>query len=171
MDDDRPGRAYGRGSPPNVVALFPLPGALLLPGGRLPLNIFEQRYLRMIDDALAGDRTIGMIQTRDESMAGAPPLYQIGCAGRLTSFNETEDGRYVINLTGLRRFRIVEELDAATPYRQARVDYADFARDAGADPTAEAVDRPRLEAAMREYLEAEGLKTDWDAVGDAPTQA
>ncbi|MGF1545029.1 MAG: LON peptidase substrate-binding domain-containing protein [Parvularculaceae bacterium] len=154
-----------------MIALFPLPGALLLPGGQLPLNIFEPRYLRMIDDVLATSRTIGMVQTMSGATAGEPALYSVGCAGRLTSFNETDDGRYVVNLTGMRRFSIVEEIDAATPYRQANVDYAAFARDAGADPTADAVDRDRLEMAMRDYLEAEGLKTDWDAVGDAPTQA
>ncbi|MEL7490608.1 MAG: LON peptidase substrate-binding domain-containing protein [Pseudomonadota bacterium] len=156
---------------PDVMPLFPLTGALLLPGGQLPLNIFEPRYLRMVDDALAGSRMIGMIQPRDGAMEGATPLYGVGCAGRLTGFNETEDGRYLITLTGIRRFRLIEELSADTPYRQAEIDVSTFDGDEEADPTAQMVDRPRLEEAMRHYLNAEGLKTDWEAVDEAPIQA
>ncbi len=159
------------GALPELMPLFPLSGALLLPGGQMPLNIFEPRYLRMVDDALATTRTIGMIQPRDENESGRCALYHIGCAGRLTGFNETEDGRYLINLTGMRRFRIIEEINPDTPYRQAAVDYSTFENDAGADPSADGVDRSKLEASMRHYLTTEGLKTDWDAVSDAPTQA
>lgn len=162
----RRGRPY-----PELIPLFPLPGALLLPGGQLPLNIFEPRYLRMVDDALAGGRTIGMIQPRAEEPGGSPPLYGVGCAGRLSAFNETEDGRYLISLTGLSRFRLVEEVATEAPYRIARADYAPFSGDRGADPSSELVDRERLEAAMKYYLAAEGLKTDWEAVTEAPTQA
>ena len=156
---------------PEQLPLFPLPGALLLPGGQLPLNIFEPRYLRMVDDALAGTRLIGMIQPRNGVTEGAPPLYGVGCAGRLTGFNETEDGRYLITLTGIKRFRLAEELSVDTPYRQAHADFLAFPDDENADPTAEIVDRDRLEEAMRHYLNAEGLKTDWEAVEEAPTQA
>ncbi|MBI1391403.1 MAG: hypothetical protein GC152_01555 [Alphaproteobacteria bacterium] len=158
-------------APPDVLPLFPLAGALLLPGGQLPLNIFEPRYLRMVDDALAGGRTIGMIQPRAGGDDGSPPLYSVGCAGRLTGFNETDDGRYLISLSGIRRFRLVAEVNAETPYRMAKVDYAEFGSDSGVDPTAEFIDRSRLEDAMRNYLYAEGLKTDWEAVGEAPSQA
>jgi len=156
---------------PEVLPLFPLPGALLLPGGQLPLNIFEPRYLRMVDDALAGGRMIGMIQPRNGMADEKPPLYGVGCAGRLTGFNETDDGRYLITLTGIKRFRLAEELAADTPYRQANADFTVFEADDIVDPTAELVDRERLEDAMHHYLDAEGLKTDWEAVDEAPTQA
>lgn len=156
---------------PGVIPLFPLAGALLLPGAQLPLNIFEPRYLRMVDDALGGSRIIGMIQPRDGAITDRPPLYGVGGAGRITSFTETEDGRYLITLTGTRRFRIGEELQADTPYRQAAVDWDSFSIDSGIDQTAEFVDRDRLIDAMRDYLDAEGLKTDWDVVDDAPTEA
>ncbi len=162
----------GRRAPlPDVIPIFPLAGALLLPGGQLPLNIFEPRYLRMVDDALAGARMIGMIQPRNGDAEDASPLYGVGCAGRLTGFNETDDGRYLINLTGVRRFRMVEETTNDTPYRTARADYSDFSVDSGADPSTELVDRERLEEAMREYLDSEGLKTDWAAVTEAPSQS
>lgn len=157
---------------PDVMPIFPLQGSLLLPGGQLPLNIFEPRYLRMVDDALAGARIIGMIQPRDSS-AGikSANLYGVGCAGRITGFNETEDGRYLITLTGVRRFHLGAEIEVTTPYRQIAPDFSFFEADMQADPAASLVDRERLEAAMRRYLDAEGLKTDWDAVTDAPTEA
>lgn len=167
---EQEGWRRGRGLP-TEIPLFPLAGALLLPGGQLPLNIFEPRYLRMVDDALGGARIIGMIQPREAASAGAPPLYAVGCAGRITAFAETDDGRYLITLVGRRRFRLVEELDVDTPYRQARVDWSAFPDDGRADPSAEFVDRDRLIRAMRGYLDAEGLKTDWEVVHDAPTEA
>lgn len=156
---------------PPTVPLFPLTGALLLPGGQLPLNVFEPRYLRMVDDALGGSRLIGMIQPRDTATEGAPSLYGVGCAGRITQFSETDDGRYLITLTGRRRFRIDEELSVSTPYRQARIDWKVFERDDYDDPSSAMVDRERLTDAMRAYLDAEGLKTDWDAVNTAPIDA
>ena len=156
---------------PKQIPLFPLAGALLLPGGQLPLNIFEPRYLRMIDDALSGARMIGMIQPRDGMMEGRPPLYGVGCAGRIRSFAETDDGRYLITLGGRRRFRLVEELNTDAPYRQAAVDWNAYATDEGVDPSAEFIDRDRLVSAMRHYLSAEGLKTDWEVVDDAPSEA
>lgn len=156
---------------PATLPLFPLPGALLLPGGQLPLNIFEPRYLRMVDEALGGARLIGMVQPRDGATDGAPALYGVGCAGRITQFAETDDGRYLITLTGRRRFRIEEELAVATPYRQARVEWKSFERDDHVDPSTAMVDRDRLTEAMRAYLDAEGLKTDWDAVRTAPIDA
>lgn len=156
---------------PDVVPLFPLAGALLLPGAQLPLNIFEPRYLRMVDDALGGARMIGMIQPRDGDMSGAAGLYSVGCAGRITSFVETDDGRYLITLAGKKRFRVKEELNVDTPYRQAAVSWRAFASDEVNDPSADFVDRDRLVLAMRRYLDSEGLKTDWDVVDEAPTGA
>lgn len=156
---------------PSVTPLFPLSGALLLPEGQLPLNIFEPRYLRMVDDALGGDRIIGMVQPRNAAAEDDKLLYGVGCAGRITSFVETGDGRYLITLTGLQRFRIVDELEADTPYRMARVDWSEFDVDAHLDRTGEAVDREAFLDVMHDYLEAEGLKTDWDAVDEAPIEA
>ncbi|MFQ5562050.1 MAG: LON peptidase substrate-binding domain-containing protein [Parvularculaceae bacterium] len=158
-------------SPPHTIPVFPLSGAMLLPGGQLPLNIFEPRYLRMIDDALGGARVIGMVQPRNQAGGPSPPLYAVGGAGRITAFSETDDGRYLITLTGIRRFRIVDELETDAPYRQARVDWSAFASDGAPDASAEFVDRERLLHAMRRYLDAEGLKTDWDSVKEAPTEA
>lgn len=155
---------------PDRLPLFPLPGALLLPGGQLPLNIFEPRYLRMVDDALGASRMIGMIQPREGGMDDVPPLYAVGCAGRITSFSETDDGRYLINLTGVSRFRLTDELNTDTPYRIGEVDISSYRGDDD-DESADAIDRARLEAAMRNYLDAEGLKTDWEAVAEAPVPA
>jgi hypothetical protein len=162
-------RVHGR-EQPGVIPLFPLSGAILLPRGQLPLNIFEPRYLRMVDDALGGARIIGMIQPR-EAEGPAPPLYGVGCTGRITSFAETGDGRYLITLTGLLRFRLCTELAARTPYRQAEIDYAGFLSDADPDPSTAGVDRERLFAAMRAYLDAEKLSADWAQAAAAPTDA
>lgn len=156
---------------PAVIPVFPLTGAILLPKGLLPLNIFEPRYLRMIDDALGGARIIGMIQPRDHDGEVKPPLYGVGCAGRIVGFQETGDGRYLISLNGLTRFRVVEEISAATPYRQVRADYAAFANDAIEDTSAAEVDRDRLFEAMRGYFSSEGLSTDWKEAASAPAEA
>src|SRR6478752_429589 len=111
---------------PQMIPVFPLDGALLLPGGDLPLQIFEPRYLNMIDDVMAGDRIVGMIQTRTGGDRARPKLSSVGCAGRVTSYAETSDGRYLITLTGVCRFRVGEELPARSPYRQVRADFAAF---------------------------------------------
>src|SRR5215469_5960092 len=113
---------------PQVIPVFPIDGALLLPRGQLPLNIFEPRYLNMIDDAMAGDRVIGMIQTNGGQKA-RPHLATVGCAGRITSYAETSDGRYLITLTGAARFQVMTELPAPSPYRQVRADFAPFEDD------------------------------------------
>ena len=113
---------------PQVIPVFPLGGAILLPRGQLPLNIFEPRYLNMVDDAMAGDRIIGLIQPKGGTPA-LPGLSSVGCAGRLTQIAETGDGRYVITLTGIARFRIEQELSVLTPYRQCRIDFGTFAGD------------------------------------------
>ena len=160
---------------PNVIPVFPLPGALLLPRGQMPLNIFEPRYLAMIDDALrSGDRLIGMIQP-DPAHPGAdenkPQLFQIGCVGRITQLAESGDGRYLIQLTGVSRFRIEEELTVATLYRQCRVTYQPFADDFTPRKGEDDVDRQALLRALSSFLKANNLKADWEGIENAPNEA
>jgi len=159
---------------PEIIPVFPLPGALLLPRGQLPLNIFEPRYLVMIDDALHdARRLIGMIQP-DPSHPGPedkPALYKVGCVGRITQIAETGDNRYLIQLTGIARFRLEEELAVATPYRQCRVSYAPFADDFIGHKGEDAVDRTALLAALAAFLKANNLKTDWEGIENAPNEA
>lgn len=153
---------------PATLAVFPLTAALLLPGGRMPLNIFEPRYLQMIDNAIAGSRLIGMIQPALDGTLlpnGEPMLCPVGCIGRITSLAETGDGRYLISLQGVCRFRIVEELAAKTPFRQCRI--APFAADLSEDKAGDEVDRPALLRAFRTYLQANELETDWESVSRA----
>jgi uncharacterized protein len=160
---------------PAVIPVFPLPGALLLPRGQMPLNIFEPRYLAMIDDALrSGDRLIGMIQP-DPSHPGADPdkphLFQVGCVGRMTQFAESGDGRYLIQLTGVARFRIAEELSVTTPYRQCKVTYQPFVDDFTPRMGEDEVDRKALLRALTSFLKANNLKADWDGIENAPNEA
>lgn len=157
---------------PGSLPLFPLTGAVLLPRGELPLNIFEPRYLAMIDDALAGSRLIGMIQPLPggPSAALASDLFQIGCAGRLTRFAETGDGRYLITLTGVARFRIREELDVMTPYRQFRVNYDGFDADLSPGAGENAVDRDSMVTMLRNFAEYSKLEVDWASIDAAPTE-
>jgi len=159
---------------PRVVPVFPLAGALLLPRGQLPLNIFEPRYLAMIDDALRdGHRLIGMIQPEGvtESPMLKPNLYKIGCVGRITQLAESGDGRYIIELTGVARFRVEEELEANTDYRQCRVTYAPFADDFIARKGEDAVDREALLRALTDFMTANNMTADWDDIKQAPTEA
>jgi len=153
---------------PQVIPVFPLGGAILLPRGQLPLNIFEPRYLNMVDDAMAGDRVIGMIQTRGGSRA-RPILSNVGCLGRITSYNETSDGRYLITLTGVCRFDLDMELEVDTPYRQALVSYENFAGDFTAS-TGERIDRAGLIASLKAYANVHGFQVDWASVEEAPTE-
>jgi Lon protease-like protein len=158
---------------PEVIPVFPLPGALLLPRGQMPLNIFEPRYLAMIDDALRdGYRLIGMIQP-DAAHGGGdkPTLYKVGCVGRITQLAESGDGRYLIELTGVARFRVEAELKVATPYRQCRVTYAPFADDFIARKGEDKVDREALLVALRDFLKANNLNADWDGIEKAPNEA
>ena len=155
---------------PEVIPVFPLDGAVILPGGVLPLRIFEPRYLNMIDDAMAGDRVIGMIQTNPGTNRARPKLARVGCAGRITSYSETGDGKYLIALTGVCRFEIVEELPLLTPYRQVRAAYGGFADDLAEDE-AEEFDRGPFIALLRRYLDCKGLAVEWDAVASAPGPA
>ena len=164
----------GPGDLPPMIPVFPLPGALLLPRGQMPLNIFEPRYLAMIDDALrVGHRLIGMIQpdTAHPGPEDKPNLYKIGCVGRITQLAETGDGRYLLELTGVARFRVEEELTRPTPYRQCRVTYAPFADDFVARKGEDAVDRDALLKALAGFLKANKLKADWDGIENAPNEA
>jgi Lon protease-like protein len=153
---------------PSSVAVFPLEAALLLPGGRMPLNIFEPRYLAMVDGSIAGDRLIGMVQpSLDRALRadGEPKLCAVGCLGRITSFAESGDGRYLIALQGVCRFRIVHEVAVKTPFRQCRI--APFLADLEEDPAAADLDRPSLLKAFRAYLQANELEADWESVSRA----
>jgi uncharacterized protein len=155
---------------PRTIPVFPLAGALLLPRAQLPLNIFEPRYLAMVDDALAKPRVVGMIQPDEAKGMAHPALYPTGCAGRITQFAETGDGRYLITLTGIARFKVVEELAATTPYRQCRVDYAPYARDLLPNDGADAVDREALLKILSSYLSANKIEADWQGIRQSPTE-
>jgi uncharacterized protein len=159
---------------PETIPVFPLAGALLLPRGQMPLNVFEPRYLEMVDDSLRdGHRLIGMVQP-DPAHPGTPErpaLYKIGCVGRITQIAETGDGRYLLQLTGVARFRIVEELDVATGYRQCRVDFIPFADDFVARRGEEQVDRKAVLDALTDFLKANNLKADWEGIESASNEA
>ena len=154
---------------PAEIAVFPLPGALLLPGGKLPLNIFEPRYLAMTEDALGEGRMFGMIQPDAAQPDGAtgPALYRIGCLGRLTSFSETDDGRFLITLHGVARFAIAQELAMRRGYRRVRADF--FAFTADLQPAdAMLADRDGIQAALRDYFTRAGIDANWDAIRRLP---
>ena len=155
---------------PKSLPIFPLTAALLLPNGNLPLNIFEPRYLAMIDAALAGDRMIGMIQP---AISGKPStemgLCQIGCAGRLVSFSETSDGRYIIGLVGICRFSIQSELETTTPFRQAVVDWSAYENDLKPDLSNSQIDRELLLKTFRAYLDQNDMEVDWEGIEEADT--
>ncbi len=154
---------------PQVIPVFPLAGVILLPRGQLPLNIFEPRYLNMIDDAMAGDRIIGLIQPSG-GPASLPGLTAVGCAGRITSFAETSDGRYLITLTGVCRFRVTTEMPSQTPYRQVRAAFGPFESDLTV-PSGEPFDRDLFLTALKAYLERRQLEIDWDTAEAAPQEA
>ncbi len=157
---------------PEILPIFPLSGVLLLPRGRLPLNIFEPRYLAMTREALAGERLIGMVQPNDQAggQAGggiSPPVYPVGCAGRVMQFRETDDGRFLITLTGVSRFRIVEELPLVSGYRRVVPDWGPFARDRDASGEPE-FDRARLIRGLKNFFATRQLSADWGAIDKAP---
>jgi uncharacterized protein len=175
---------------PAEVAVFPLPGVLLLPQGRLPLNVFEPRYLAMVEDALAGGRMLGMIQPDPQGPRAAtgPALYGMGCLGRLSSFSETEDGRYLITLTGVVRFGVAQELEMRRGYRRVRARYDSWWQDlnetwgeAGGEPDDEpggvsppprsSLPREEVVRALRAYFAARRLDANWDAINAMPDQA
>jgi len=164
-------KSLARRTNPESVALFPLNGTVLLPGCELPLNVFEPRYLNMIDDALRGERLIGMVQSRGDA------LLKTGGLGRISQFSETEDGRYLVVLKGLKRFHLGEELQVYTPYRQAKISFDGFESDADthdAKQTSEALsesgrsDRAALTVAMKSFANAVGVQVDWDALQEIP---
>jgi Lon protease-like protein len=161
----------GNGRLPAELPVFPLTGVLLLPRGRLPLNIFEPRYLAMFDDALAGERTIGMIQPSGAAPQGGqqgPALYAIGCAGRITSFSESGDGRYLVALDGVSRFRVTEELPLHRGYRRVIPDWAPFAVDLTEEELT--LDRGRLIELLQAYFRQQQLSANWEAIGQAPDE-
>jgi uncharacterized protein len=156
-----------RGELPEKIPLFPLPGALLLPRARLPLQIFEPRYLAMLDDTLkTPERLIGMIQPRP-TPDGGQALAAIGCAGRVTAFSETDDGRYMITLTGISRFRLLREISGFTPYLSGQVRWDGFERDRGAEEADPGFNRVAFLDLLRRYFMEEQLSTDWDSLKDA----
>ncbi len=153
---------------PGTIPVFPLPGALMLPRARLPLHIFEPRYLAMLDDTLkTPHRLIGMVQPIESAAEGAPDLHRIGCAGRLSAFSETEDGRYMITLSGISRFRIERDVSGFTPYRRAEVSWHGFERDLGAVETDPAFDRDLFLRQLRRFFGARELSADWDSLEQA----
>jgi Lon protease-like protein len=156
---------------PTVIPVFPLDGALLLPGGVLPLQIFEPRYLNMIDDVMRGDRLIGMIQTGEGGSRRVPALLTVGCVGRVTSYSETGDGKYLIALTGVSRFGVVEELSTRTPYRQVQADFRRFEADLAAEDEPMEFERAPFLALLRRYLDNRQLGVEWEVVNSAPALA
>ncbi len=158
---------------PAEFAVFPLSGALLLPQGKLPLNIFERRYLAMTEDSLAAGRMFAMIQPDPNAPPDdhGPGLYRVGCLGRLSSFSETDDGRFLITLTGLARFDIAEELPNYRGYRRVRADYTRFPGDLNATPEHSGVEREALLTALRAYFTGQKFDANWDAIHRMPDEA
>lgn len=151
---------------PETIAVFPLPGALLLPRARLPLHLFEPRYLAMLDDVLkAPTRLIGMVQPYEGP--DGDKLHTIGCAGRVSAFSETEDGRYMITLSGVSRFRIQDEVEGFTPYRRCNVTWDGFERDLGASEKDPDFNRDSFMGSLSKFFEVQGLNTDWESLGEA----
>ncbi len=163
----------GPGDCPGAIPVFPLPGALLLPRGQMPLNIFEPRYIAMIDHAMRTERVIGMVQPDAEAGATrlAAKLFNVGCAGRITQFAETGDGRYLISLTGIARFRIAAEIATGTAFRQCEVQFAEFEADFHARAGEEAVNRAGVLRALKDFVETNDLKVDWRGIEEAPNEA
>jgi Lon protease-like protein len=149
---------------PPELAIFPLAGALLLPDGKLPLNIFEPRYLNMVADSLGNGRMLGMVQPSEEPAGGVePPVFETGCMGRISSLDETEDGRLLITLTGVCRFRIVRELDLLNGFRRVETDFRPFLHDLDEPPELD-IDRERLIVALRAYSRLHNLEFNWKAI-------
>jgi len=156
------------GDLPDIVPIFPLPSALLLPRSRLPLHVFEPRYVAMLDDALkTQERLIAMIQPNPGRNDDENGLHVIGCAGRITQFSETEDGRYMITLTGISRFRVAQEVDGFTPYRRCEVSWDGFEKDLGEPEKEAAYDRDAFLNLLSKYFAKRELHTDWDTLKEA----
>lgn len=156
---------------PKIIPIFPLGGALLLPRGDLPLNIFEPRYLAMVDAAMTGPRLIGMVQPSSDKPGSAPALAKVGCLGRITQLAEMGDGRYHLVLTGVCRFGVAEEPVVATAFRQCRADYQDYAADLAADLAEDQVNRAGVIAALRQFADAHSLQVDWESIESASNES
>jgi uncharacterized protein len=155
---------------PDVLPVFPLSGALLLPRAELPLNIFEDRYLQMFNEAMTTHRLIGMIQPEPGDGSDKPTLSRIGCAGRISSFTETDDNRLLIGLSGVCRFEVVKEQKVKTPWRQCKVSFDGFAADLVTDNQARSVNRDAVISAFRQYLESNDMSANWDEVEKVSTE-
>lgn len=156
---------------PETIPVFPLAGALLLPRGHLPLNIFEPRYVAMFDSALREDRLIGIIQPNDETPHANPDLAPVGCVGRITEFSETGDGRYIVTLTGIARFQLMAEVQTSDPFRRARVSFTEFENDFTPRLGEDDVDRDAVIKALQAFSDARNVEIDWDSVHRAPSEA
>jgi len=150
---------------PASLPIFPLYGVMVLPGGQLPLNIFEPRYLAMFNDALKSNRLIGIVQPRAQN---SDDLYTIGCAGKIVEFIETADGRYVVELRGISRYKIANEIKATTPYRQVQADWSLFPNDITANNACLGIDREKLNSLLQRYFKQQGMDCDWEAITKAP---
>ncbi len=159
---------------PATIPVFPLQSCILLPRSSLPLNVYEPRYLSMVDDVIAGDRIVGIVQpigSQEESpQSKAHPLRQTGCVGRLSAFSETEDGRLMITLTGICRFELAGECRTARPYRICDANYAPYLKDLVRGHGQDAVDWPRFLHILKNYLDARNLTADWDSIQRSPTE-
>ena len=166
------GKKFSLADLPETIPVFPLPGALLLPRARLPLNIFEPRYLAMLEDTLkTGHRLIGMVQPVAVSEGQETTrLHQVGCAGRVTAFQETEDGRYLITLSGISRFRLVEIQDGFNPYPRGAVEWASFERDLGRAEADPEFDRPEFLKVLARFFDTAQLSSDWDSLKEADAE-
>lgn len=155
---------------PEVIPIFPLSGVLLLPGGQLPLNIFEDQYLAMVEDTLKSSRLIGMIQPQEENPGanGRRPVFQTGCAGKITSFSETSDGRYEIVLTGLSRFEVIEELEKRSGYRRVRPGWQNFQEDLTQEQSCLDIDRNRLYTLLQAFFDMHDITCSWTSIEAAP---
>jgi Lon protease-like protein len=168
-------RYRGPADVPQRIPVFPLSRAILLPRATLPLNVFEPRYLQMVEDVMSTSRVLGMVQPagseeEDSPVARTAPLRRIGCAGRITSYQELDDGRFLISLSGIARFELVDEVELAKPYRVCTVSYERFVGDFTPGAGEDLVDRERLLEALRAYLQARSLKADWAAVAKTSTE-
>jgi uncharacterized protein len=154
---------------PGDLPIFPLTGVVLLPRGKLPLNIFEPRYLALVEDALSSNRLIGMVQPSDSGRtARDPAIFPLGCAGRISQFAETDDGRILITLTGVCRFAITQELEPRRGYRRVVPNWASYYEDCDPEPPSGAVDRTRLITGLRTYFKLQELSANWDAIEATP---
>ncbi len=171
-------RYRGPADVPQRIPVFPLCRAILLPRATLPLNIFEPRYLQMVDDAMSTSRVLGIVQPagsgeeedQESPVSRTAPLRRIGCAGRITSYQELDDGRFLISLSGIARFEVIDEVELAKPYRVCTVSYERFVGDFMPGAGEDQVDREALLGALKAFLQARGLKADWAAVGKTPTE-